>query len=361
VSNAFPTSPPFGPRILVCGWAGAGNIGDELLTTAVVERLQEGGARVVVASRDPAATEARHRGVEAVPWGPRGLRHMGSIDGVCVGPGGILQDSSSVWNLPGHLVMPWRARRKGAAIAVVGVGAEPLRRRTSAWMLRKVLAGAPVVTRDPESCDALAAAGVASTAGADVVFGLSPPDVERRAEIVVSVGPSSRPGRLAPAARRLDPAPVELIARSLDDLATRLECRVVLTRFRGRRDHDTARAIAARLVTEHEIVDDDVDEHVRRVGAARVVVSSRYHPIVLAVAARTPVLALSTQSKVISLIAQVDDPLARRVASWPDLAAAAVPSPVSSAPIPSGLDAATRALGELVRAAGAPRGDRRGG
>jgi polysaccharide pyruvyl transferase CsaB len=361
VSSTAPTSSPPGPRILVCGWAGAGNIGDELLTKAVVGRLRAAGARAVVASRDPAATEAGHPDVEAVPWGPRGLRHMGPIDGICVGPGGILQDSSSVWSLPGHLVMPWRALRKGAAIAAIGVGAEPLRRRTSAWMLRKVLADAPIITRDAESSDALAAAGLASTTGADVVFDLAPADVERRAEIVVSVGPSLRPGRLAPAARRLDPAPAEAIARSLDDLAARLECRVVFTRFRGRRDHDAARTIAARLVTEHEILEDDLDEHVRRVGAARVVVSSRYHPIVLAVAAGTPVLALSTQSKVISLIAQVDDPLVRRVESWPELAASTVPSAASSPPIPSGLEAATSALGELVRTAAAPRGDRRRG
>jgi len=323
----------------------------------MVGRLQEAGARVVVASRDPVATEAQHVGVDAVPWGARGLRHMGRVDGVCVGPGGILQDSSSLWSLPGHLVMAWRARRRGAAIAAIGVGAEPLRRRSSTWMLKRVLADAPIVTRDSGSSAALVAAGLHPTTGVDVVFGLASPEVQRRAEIVVAVGPSSRRGVFVPAARRLVPAPADAIARALDDLASRLECRVVLTRFRGRRDHDTARAVAARLDTEHEILDNDVDEHVRRVSSARVVVSSRYHPIVLAVAAGTPVLVLSTQPKVISLAEQVDDPLVTRVVSWSALAGSSVPSATSSPPIPSGLDAAARAVRQLVSAAGAPRGD----
>jgi polysaccharide pyruvyl transferase CsaB len=345
--------------VLVCGWAGAGNVGDELLTRAVVGQLLAAGARVVVASRDPDETEARHPGVDAVPWGARGLRRMGSVHGVCVGPGGILQDSSSLWSLPGHLVMPWRARRRGAAIAAIGVGVEPLRRRSSARWLRTVLADVPVVTRDAESTSALASVGIVSTTGADLVFGLAMPTVERRSEIVVSVGPSVRPGRIAPAARRLEPAPAAPIARALDELAARLDCRIVLTRFRGRRDHEAARSIAARIRADVEILDDDVDAHVRRVAGARLVVSSRYHPIVLAAASRTPALVVSSQAKLMSLVDQIDDPSVRRVTSWDHLGGSTVGPVPSAVCVPSGIEAANRALIELVRHADATRGEDR--
>ena len=350
-----------GPRVLVCGWAGAGNVGDELLTRAVVGRLHAAGARVVVASRDPARTEALHPGVEAIPWGARGVRRMGRVDGVCVGPGGILQDSSSLWSLPGHLVMPWRARRHGAAVASVGVGAEPLRRRSSAHLLRKVLAGAPIVTRDAESTAALAAAGLDSTVGVDLVFGLATPPVERRSEIVVSVGPAVRPGRVAPAARRLEPPPLDAIARGLDALAGRLRCRIVLTRFRGDRDHESARSIAARLRGDTDLLSDDVDEHLHRIAGARLVVSSRYHPIVLAAISQTPTFVVSAQAKVRALVEQIDDPSVLRIPSWERLGTATIPPAPSAAPVPKGLDLAHDALRELVRRADATRGDDRRG
>ena len=128
----MPSAPPSaddGPRILISGWAGAGNVGDELLTRAMVTRLRRLGAEPVVASRAPLATTALH-GVDAVPWGPRGRAALAGIDGVCVGPGGILQDTSSLWSLPGHLAIAFLARRRGLPVAAIGVGAEPLRRRT---------------------------------------------------------------------------------------------------------------------------------------------------------------------------------------------------------------------------------------
>ena len=70
-----------GPRVLVCGWAGAGNLGDELLTETIVDQLRSAGARPVVTSRNQAETQARY-GVETVPWGPRGMRASAGVDAV---------------------------------------------------------------------------------------------------------------------------------------------------------------------------------------------------------------------------------------------------------------------------------------
>lgn len=316
---------PEGPRILVCGWSGAGNVGDELLTRAVVERLTAAGGTAVVASRDPATTERLHPGVEAVRWGPRGLadlRDRGAIGGVIIGPGGILQDSSSVWSLPGHLILAAAAARRGAAVAAVGVGAETLRRRSSAVMLRRVLAGAPVVTRDDASSAALRQAGIEATTSADVVFGLVVPEPEPRDEILVSIGPATRPALVAPAARRLVAPPVAEIAAGLDALAATLSCRVVFGAFRGPRDVEAARAVGARLEAPWEVLAvNDIDEHVRRLVGARTVVASRYHPVVLAAVAGVPALVVADQAKIVSLVDQIGRSEVTRVPEWRDLEA----------------------------------------
>lgn len=344
------------------GWAGAGNVGDELLTRAVVAVLRSQGAEAVVASRDPEATTRLH-GLDAVPWGRRGRTHLDRIDGVCLGPGGILQDSSSLWSLPSHLAVPLRARRVGIPVAAVGVGAEPLRRSSSGWMLRRALAGREVVTRDAASSAALAAVGVDAHTGADLVFGLDL-DLARpgseRPEIVVSVGGSVRPGLVAPASRRIEPAPAAEIAAALDRLAAALDATVVLTRFRGERDAAAAGELAERLEAEAVVLPADVDEHVRRVAGARLVVSSRYHPVVLAARAGVPAVVVSDQAKVASLVQQLDRPGIIRVGSWTDAggirpgpAEADVRLPVA---ISDGVTRAHDALAALVASARAARG-----
>lgn len=307
----------------MCGWAGAGNIGDELLTSAIVGVLREEGAAPVVASRDPAET-ARLHGVEAVGWGVGAARAARTIDGVVVGPGGILQDGSSLWNLPGHLGAAIVARRRGRPVAAVGVGAEPVSRRSSERMLRRALGGRPVVTRDAESTAALAEAGVDAATGRDLVFdadlgrfdGAGAPE---EGELVVAVGPSVRPGRFLPASRRLVPPPLAAIAAAIDDLAARLDRPIALTAFRGARDRATAEQLAAALRSTARVVPDSVDDHVAAVAGARLVVTSRYHAVVLAVRAGAPTAVVSAEPKLGSLGAEL--PGVHLLPGWTEVAA----------------------------------------
>lgn len=341
------------PRILLTGWAGAGNIGDELLTEEVVAQVRAGGAVPVVASRSPEATAALH-GVESVPWGPKGRAALSEVNGVCIGPGGILQDSSSLWSLPGHLFVPALAARRGIPLAAIGVGVEPIRRRSSRWLLRRVLAGRPVVTRDQASTDALAAVGINASTGVDVVFGRDLPTVERRNEILVSVGGSVAPGLVSPARRRIRPAQTAEIVEAVDLLADRLDASVVLARFRGERDASAAQAIAGRLHARSEVLPDDVGEHVRRVCGSRLVVSSRYHPLVLAARAGVPSIAVSGQDKVRSLVGQVGEPLARLHESWREVGSAEI-AEITAAAAPPEVAVARDAIADLLSAARAPR------
>ena len=331
-------------------------MGDELLARAMITRLRGLGAEPVVASRDPAATSELH-GVDAVPWGPRGLTALARIDGVCVGPGGILQDASSVWSLPGHLALALLAQRRRVPVAAIGVGAEPLRRSSSARLLRRALESGAVVTRDEASSAALRAAGLEVTTGVDVVFGLELPASEPSGELVVSMGGSVRSGRVVPAGRRLDPPPLAEIAPAIDRLAERLGARVVLTRFRGDRDATAAIELAGMLRSETEVLSSDVDEHVRRVCGARLVLSSRYHPLVLAARAGVAAVAVSAQPKVRSLVGQIDRPWVQIADSWAQIGEAAPESPGRGV-VPVGLDPAHEALATLVVDAGAARARR---
>lgn len=312
------TSPA--PRILVCGWAGAGNVGDELLTAAIVALVRAAGGVAVVASRDPAATTARH-GVESVPWGFAAVRPAASVDGACVGPGGIIQDSSSLWSLPGHLAGPARVGRRGGPVVGIGLGAEVLRLPGSARMVRRVLGTGPVLCRDQASVDALARAGVEAAVAADLAFTLDPPPVAPADELVVAIGPEVGPGLLRPASRRLETGDLDLIAAALDAQAGRLSVPVVFVCFRGDRDRAMADGLARRLRAPATVVAGDVDEQVARVAGARAVITSRYHALVVAARSGTPAVVVSRQAKLASLVEQVGAVVLHHGREWAEVGA----------------------------------------
>jgi polysaccharide pyruvyl transferase WcaK-like protein len=247
------------------------------------------------------------------------------------------------------------------------VGAEPLRRRSSRWLLRRALGGRTIVTRDDASSAAIRDAGLDVETGADVVFGLdldhlAPFDRGRADEIVVSVGGGVRPGLVSPASRRIEAAPIDEIAAAVDRLADATDAHVVLTRFRGGRDAAAAAQVRERLSVESEVLSADVDEHVRRVCGARLVVSSRYHPVVLAARAGVPTIVVSTQAKVRSLVAQIGHPSVQLSASWADVGRR--PPPPAGARdgcVPEGVGRAHDALSQLVADAGAVRAQPSGG
>jgi len=90
-------------KIVISGYYGFGNAGDEAILEAMVRDLRAlaPGARLVVLSADPAATAARC-GVEAVPRMhlPSVLGALRGADLFISGGGSLLQDATSWRSVP---------------------------------------------------------------------------------------------------------------------------------------------------------------------------------------------------------------------------------------------------------------------
>ncbi len=309
-------SGPPKPRILIAGWAGAHNIGDELLTRAVVAMVRDAGGEPVIATRDPQATAALHR-TRVVRW--PGV--WANVDAVCIGPGGIIQDDSSIWSLPAHLA-PAVVNRGRPRIGL-GLGADPLRRRSSRWLIRRALADQPVTVRDRQSANEMSAAGIGATIAADLAFSL--PFVQQRPckDLVVAVGADAVPGWLRPVSWRQASAATNVAepAAALDRLSRRHGLRVVFVACRGERDRRHGAMIAAGM--SQPCMQDmtfNVDAVVERITTAAALITSRYHAAVVALASGVPAVVVSEEPKLVSLVHDVDDPLRlRRVQEWPEI------------------------------------------
>jgi polysaccharide pyruvyl transferase WcaK-like protein len=83
------------PKILIAGYYGFGNAGDEAILESLVAGLRRdfSEAQITVFSGDPARTEGSH-GVSAVPWlEPEAIQSaVQESDRVIIGGGGLFHD-----------------------------------------------------------------------------------------------------------------------------------------------------------------------------------------------------------------------------------------------------------------------------
>lgn len=307
----------------------------------MIDLVRTAGGDPVVASRNPEATSELHHGVDAVPWGPTTAWSARSCDGIIVGPGGIIQDSSSAWSLPGHLVGPLLRRWRGTPVTGIGLGAEVLRRRSARWLLRRTLGDRDPIVRDNASAAALLEAGVVATVAPDVAFTQPLRNVVINTTgrlIVVAVGGSVTPGSLLPAARRIAGDDPVTIAAALDVVAERLEASVAFVSVRGERDTALAETVAPRMTAAAEIVAPEIEPTLDAIARADLLISSRYHSSLVAVQNGVPTVVLSEQAKLRSLISQIcDTDRIRLIDDWEGLVA--LDRPVHLTPYePEGLD-----------------------
>ncbi len=136
-------------RVLISGYLGLGNLGDEALFAGLADGLRRAGHEPVALSAAPAATRRLH-GVEAhhrLAGLPRALLRC---DALVSGGGGLLQDVTSARSLRYYLAVIRFARAAGKRVAVFGQSLGPLSeagRRSVGRALRDL----PVGVRDAPS------------------------------------------------------------------------------------------------------------------------------------------------------------------------------------------------------------------
>jgi len=298
-----------GPRIVIAGWAGAGNTGDELLTAWAVSEVRSAGGRPIVLSVDPADTTRRH-GVESVKaMSPASAWAILRADGLVVGPGGILQDSTSIWSLPAHCTRPVLARLSRTPIVGAGLGAGPITRRGSTALLRSALSGADrIVVRDEPSALTLREHRLNAETAPDAVFAAAPRLFDRREvspdRIVVSLRMTEAKGTVK-INRYSEISPdVDAWVLALADLRRQLGVPIRFVSFDPGRDN----ALHARLaekVGDCEIVAVDNTTAPAEMARAMVTVTGRYHAAVLSAAYARPLVAIDQGAKLPALAAHV--------------------------------------------------------
>jgi polysaccharide pyruvyl transferase CsaB len=308
--------------VLVAGWVGSTNLGDELVLAGLLRHLRDLGAQPVVLSVDPDAT-ARDHGVEAVrSGGPAALvAAAGGCDALVLGGGGLLQDETSPFNLPFHLARAWAAALRRLPRAGVGLGAGRLDTALGRRLVRASLRGMPVSVRDPGSADLLAALGLPRpVVAADLALALPDVDVAPADRVVVCLRPWAGGGGLLPASVRARLAPPQdagalaATAGALDELHARTGLVPHLVALQADRDGPLHDAVADRMTAPVTTARPGLAALPAEVASGRVVVAMRYHGALCAVLAGRPAVLVGYSPKVDALAAELGP--AGRLLPW---------------------------------------------
>lgn len=214
------------PKVVISGYYGFGNCGDEAMLFAIATQLRRRvpAVELVVLSQQPAAT-ARDFGVRAIDRRDFALiwRELGDADLLLSGGGSLFQDVTSPQSVFYYAAIVFMAWLRGKKICLYGQGIGPLNHRISRLLVKKVVELADLVTvRDPGSLQELRSLGVKRPVHvtADPVLGLTIPAsaAARGEELLGAVGIGTAPLvgislRRWPRVERILPAVAQAVAR----------------------------------------------------------------------------------------------------------------------------------------------------
>jgi polysaccharide pyruvyl transferase WcaK-like protein len=332
-------------RIVLLGWYGSNNTGDEALAQVIVDQLKSRGFNDLVAlSTNPAKTSA-HLGIPSAPrslFNLRTLRALSTAKALILGGGGLIQDGTSVYNLPIYAAYVALARLLGVQVIGWGLGVEPLWTLLGRLLTRFIVhSSAHFSVRDTLSRHLLLRAGVHPskiTVTADPAILLDPnpaepdlpsndkPNIVFCARHLPVIQPGLNLNYLLPVSIRhrlgieqqadsvrVD-AVVQALARGIEvavhDLGANVE---LLALWPGRDDQmlDVIEDAALNLGVPPTAIrrahfDPTPGNFSAYVGTADLLVSMRLHALIFAASQGVPMLAVSYARKVRGLMQELD-------------------------------------------------------
>lgn len=301
--------------VLLSGYYGFGNAGDEAILEMVATALRTGAPgvplRVLTADLEATArrlvaaglvTEAEAPGAVAARDPLRALGEVAKAGLLVSGGGGLLQEGTSRRSLLYYAGLLLWARLLGVPRLVFAQGVGPLWRRGSRWLTRAALKGATIAVRDEPSQQLLEGMGLAQVqVTADPVLAAPPPPEEEEAvpgagPLAVILRPDGRPGGFQ--------RDLALLAAIVEEAQDR-QVPVQLVPFQPRQERGWAERLAQR-VPEVQVVEAPSEEAglqgwLTLFQRFRAVVSARYHGLAFGALAGKPLLALAVDPKLASL------------------------------------------------------------
>ncbi len=305
-------------HLVISGYYGYGNTGDEAILAALTDELRRRypGVHLTVLSASPEAT-ARQYGVEAISrWSlPAIWRALRGADLLISGGGGLIQDATSRTSPLYYLVIPRLARLAGTPYVIFAQGLGPLRHWFTRWATARCFRRAVAITvRDEPSAQLLSQLGVTTPpveVTADPALLLKPCPPHRTDELLRELGLSEAAPLIGIALRSWAGFDVvEPAAALIRHLHQSQAGQVLLIPFQPEEDLNLAWRVASEAAAPVTILDRPLDPRglLGVVSRLDLLVSMRLHGLIFAAATHVPTLALSYDPKVEAFASRAGQP-----------------------------------------------------
>jgi polysaccharide pyruvyl transferase CsaB len=305
-------------KILISGYYGFNNIGDESILRAVIDNLQDRleNIEITVLSQDPVSTSEKY-GVSSV--NRKSIRSIitavRQCDLLISGGGSLLQDVTSKKSIIYYLMIMWMAQLFGKSIFIYSQGIGPinsaLNRRLTARTLVKVRG---IVVRDEASKEFLAEIGlnvnnVAVTA--DPVLRIKPASLDIGEKILADEGIEISKEQMtvgfAIRERKLSSEFVNELCIAIDRLIDEYDAQIVLIPFHYSEDvmliEELERRLGGKVYSiKHKYL---TNEMLSIIGNMDVLVGVRLHALIHAAIMNIPMIAISYDPKINSFMKSV--------------------------------------------------------
>ncbi|MBI2265075.1 MAG: polysaccharide pyruvyl transferase CsaB [Armatimonadetes bacterium] len=308
-------------RILISGYYGFGNIGDEAILLSLVGSFRGSAPDLdlVVLSGDPGKTE-RDCGARCIPRSDYAaiLREISDCDLFFSGGGGLFQDVTGIRSLAYYLGLVQLAEFLGKKVVIGAQGIGPVETLPGREMTRFVVSQADlVIVRDEASSDLLQEIGIRRkdiAVTADPALLLSPSGKERLKEILDTEGiPCDGRPLVALSFRKWQGMDTVLpsVVEALDEFLSRTGALGILIPFQESLDKGILRQISEKLPGRSLLVSGTYtpSELAALISAMDLVVAMRLHACIFAAAFGSVPIGIAYDPKVRHFLERVGAPV----------------------------------------------------
>ena len=291
------------PNVVLCGYYGQGNAGDEALLLTLLQMLPP-GVKPIVLSHNPTAT-AQAYGVTAIPhksWAT--LKAIAKADGFIFGGGSLLQDVTSLGSLLYYAgLMKW-AQLLGKKTVAWAQGIGPLQSSLANHITRFVLRGCTGITvRDEASANLLKNWQIPHVLAPDPVWALAAQSFTEMPDL-----PQPRIAVNLRSHRTLTPPKIAVLVEALKQFQQQNQASIILVPFQKSQDAAIAQQLYDELAEPKAIIAPIQPQQYKSLFAqVDFLLGMRLHSLILA-AAGCPCFALSYDPKVTQLQQQCGIP-----------------------------------------------------
>lgn len=292
-------------KVVLCGYYGMGNGGDEALLATLLQMLPESVVPVVL-SGNPAETTHRY-GVQAYPrkslggiWSAfRGAR------GFIWGGGSLMQDATSALNPLYYGGLMLLAQAMGLKTIAWAQGLGPLRRPWTRWLTRTALKGCTGVSiRDRVSAALVADWRIDAWPAPDPVWALASKPIRDLLDF-----PAPRVAVALRAHASLTKDRLQQIAQAIANFQTATQTGILLVPFQASKDLPIAQAIQPYLKGPSRIVLQQDPVALKGIfRGVEMAIAMRLHGLIMAASEGCQCFALSYDPKVAYVAADLEIP-----------------------------------------------------